>query len=315
MLAYSGKGQFEIRPLDLSKQVGELGGLLETTISKKVQLRLELGAALPAIEADVAQVQQVLMNLVINGAEAIGDQRGTVVVTTGLQHVDENAVPGGHAGERIAPGRYVYAEVQDSGAGMDEATQAKMFDPFFTTKFTGRGLGLAAVLGIVRGHRGAVQVRSAPGKGTTFKVLFPATAAEARAVRPRPATFHGEGLALVIDDDAGVRAATRRILSTLGFQAIEAPNGRAGAALFAERARDIVVVLLDMTMPEMNGVETLRELRRVRDDIPVILTSGYHEVEAMRPFTSRELAGFLQKPFGADDLAAKLAAVFGELGS
>jgi two-component system, cell cycle sensor histidine kinase and response regulator CckA len=312
MLAYSGKGQFEIRPLDLSKLVGELGGLLETMISKKVQLRLELGVALPAIDADVAQVQQILMNLVINGAEAIGDQRGTVVVTTGMQQVDENAVQGLQVGERIAPGRYVYVEVQDSGCGMDDATQAKMFDPFFTTKFTGRGLGLAAVLGIVRGHRGAVQVLSAPGRGTMFKVLFPATEVEARVARSVPPVFRGEGLALVIDDDTGVRTATRRILSMLGFEAIEAPDGRAGAALFAERAGDVVVVLLDMTMPEMNGEETLRELRRVRDDVPVILTSGYHELEATRRFTSRELAGFLQKPFGVEDLAAKLSAVFAE---
>jgi PAS domain S-box-containing protein len=314
MLAYSGKGQFEVRPLDLSKLVGELGGLLETMISKKVQLRFEFGVALPAIEADVAQVQQVVMNLVINGAEAIGDERGSVVVTTGIQDMDENAVARLQIGERIAPGRYVYVEVQDSGCGMDEATLEKIFDPFFTTKFTGRGLGLAAVLGIVRGHRGAVEVRSTPGRGTMFKVLFPASTAAVRVVTTHAPTFRGEGLALVVDDDANVRAATRRILTLMGFEVIEAPDGRAGAALFAARAREVVVVLLDMTMPEMNGEETFREIQRVRDDVPVILTSGYHESEAMRAFKAKGLAGFLQKPFGAEDLAAKLAAAFAERG-
>ena len=315
MLAYSGRGQFEIRPLDLSKLVGALGSLLETMISKKVQLRFEFGVALPAIEADVAQVQQIVMNLVINGAEAIGGERGSVVVTTGMQDMDEGAVARLQIGERVAPGRYVYVEVQDSGCGMDEATQAKIFDPFFTTKFTGRGLGLAAVLGIVRGHRGAVQVRSTPGRGTMFKVLFPAsTTAAVRVVSSHAPTFRGEGLALVVDDDANVRSATRRILTLMGFDVIEAPDGRAGAALFAARARDVVFVLLDMTMPEMNGEETFREIRRVRDDVPVILTSGYHESEAMRGFEAKGLAGFLQKPFGAEDLAAKLAAVFAERG-
>jgi PAS domain S-box-containing protein len=312
MLAYSGKGKFEIRALDLSKLVVELGALLETMISKKVQLRIEPGVALPAIDADVAQVQQIVMNLVINGAEAIGDERGSVVVTTGIQAMDARAVQRLQIGDRIAPGRYVYVEVQDSGCGMDEATQAKIFDPFFTTKFTGRGLGLAAVQGIVRSHQGAVIVESTPGKGTRFKVLFPASAAEVRVVTNRTPAFRGSGLALVVDDDANVRSATRRILGLMGFEAIEAADGRAGAALFAERARDVTVVLLDMTMPEMNGEETFREIRRVRTDVPVILTSGYHEVEATRRFTSKDLAGFLQKPFGAEELSAKLAAVFAE---
>jgi CheY-like chemotaxis protein len=302
----------EVLPLDLSKLVTELGGLLESIISKKVQLRFEFGTALPAVEADVAQVQQIVMNLVINGAEAIGDERGTVVVATGLHVLDEGAVRRLQVGEAIAPGRYVYVEVRDSGCGMDDATRAKIFDPFFTTKFTGRGLGLAAVLGIVRSHRGAVEVLSAPGKGTSFKILLPASSAEVRVAPRRTLSFRGKGLALVIDDDAAVRIAIKRLLSLVGFEVIMAPDGRAGAALFAARAREIVVVLLDMTMPEMNGQETFQEIRRVRDDVPVILTSGYHEVEATKGFTSEGLAGFLQKPFGADDLSAKLAEVFGE---
>ncbi|HTA20666.1 MAG TPA: response regulator, partial [Polyangia bacterium] len=310
MLAYSGKGHFEVRPFDVSRLVKELANLLETTISKKVQLRLELGAGLPTIEADMAQVQQIIMNLVINGAEAIGDQRGTVLVTTGTQNVDEVYAQSLFATDGIATGRYVFIEVHDTGCGMDEATKAKIFDPFFTTKFTGRGLGLAAVLGIVRGHGGAIKVYSSPGRGSTFKVFFRASSAEAiERVKPVP-RYRGQGLVLVVDDDAGVRGAARRMLKFFGFDVIEAEDGKVGAAAFAARASEIVLVLLDMTMPEMGGEETFREIRHVRDDVPVILTSGYNEIEATRRFTSKGLAGFLQKPFTPDDLATKLAAAF-----
>jgi two-component system cell cycle sensor histidine kinase/response regulator CckA len=307
LLAYSGKGHFEVKPIDLSVHVRELATLLETTISKKVQLRLELTRDLPPVAADIAQVQQIVMNLVINGAEAIGDQRGTVLVTTGLQNIDEFYVQSLFSSEGIASGNYVYLEVHDTGCGMDEATKMLIFDPFFTTKFTGRGLGLAAVLGIVRGHKGAIKVYSSPGKGTTFKVFFPA--AEGTAVAPAPdvVSFRGEGVALVIDDDQGVREAASRLLEFFGFSVLQAVDGRHGTEVFSAHQSEIVVVILDMTMPEMNGEETFREIRRVRTDVPVILTSGYNEIEATRRFTSKGLAGFLQKPFTPKELAQRLA--------
>ncbi|HVU49102.1 MAG TPA: response regulator [Polyangia bacterium] len=308
MLAYAGKGRFEVRPLDVSRLVREIANLLETTIPKKVQLRLELAEGLPAVEADVAQVQQVLMNLVINGAEAIGEDRGTVLVTTGAQDIDEHYAQSLFASE-IKTGRYVFIEVHDTGAGMDDETREKIFDPFFTTKFTGRGLGLAAVLGIMRGHGGAIKVYSTPGRGSTFKVFFPASDRAPLEFDPKAPSFRGEGLALLVDDDAGVRGAARRMFELLGFRVLEAANGRQGADLFARHAQEIRVVLLDMTMPEMSGEETFRELRRVRDDVAVILTSGYNEIEATRRFVTKGLAGFLQKPFTPDELASKLAAV------
>jgi PAS domain S-box-containing protein len=307
LLAYSGKGHFEVRPIDLSVHVRELASLLETTISKKVQLRLELTQDMPAVSADIAQVQQIVMNLVINGAEAIGDQRGTVLVTTGMQAIDEFYVQSLFSSEGIEPGLYVYLEVHDTGCGMDEATKMRIFDPFFTTKFTGRGLGLAAVLGIVRGHKGAIKVYSSPGKGTTFKVFFPAS--DVAAVRPAPEvmSFRGEGLALVIDDDQGVREAASRLLEFFGFRVLQGVDGRHGAEVFRQHASEVVVVILDMTMPEMNGEETFREIRRVRADVPVILSSGYNEIEATRRFTAKGLAGFLQKPFTPKELTQKLA--------
>jgi PAS domain S-box-containing protein len=310
MLAYSGKGHVEIRPIELSTHVREISTLLETTIPKKVQLRLELQRDLPAIEADVAQVQQVIMNLVINGAEAIGDGQGTVLVATGVQDVDEVYASSLFAAEGLASGSYVFLEVHDTGHGMDEETKNKIFDPFFTTKFAGRGLGLAAVLGIVRGHRGAIKVYSSPGKGTTFKVFFPTSTARAiSAKRTSALDYRGQGLVLVIDDDAGVRRTVCRMLSFLGFSAIQAENGREGIEMFVRHAQEIVLVIVDMTMPEMNGEETFREIRRVRPDTPVILTSGYSEIEATRRFNSKGLAGFLEKPFTPSDLASKLAKV------
>jgi two-component system cell cycle sensor histidine kinase/response regulator CckA len=307
LLAYSGKGHFEVRPIDLSVHVRELASLLETTISKKVQLRLELTPELPAVAADIAQVQQVVMNLVINGAEAIGDQRGTVLVATGVQAIDEFYVQSLFSNEGIEPGLYVYLEVHDTGCGMDEATKMRIFDPFFTTKFTGRGLGLAAVMGIVRGHQGAMKVYSSPGKGTTFKVFFPASDAPAVGPAPEVASFRGEGLALVIDDDQGVREAASRLLEYFGFRVLQAVDGRHGTEVFRQHAAEVVLIVLDMTMPEMNGEETFREIRRVRSDVPVILTSGYNEIEATRRFTAKGLAGFLQKPFTPKELAQKLS--------
>jgi two-component system, cell cycle sensor histidine kinase and response regulator CckA len=309
LLAYSGKGHFEVRPIDLSVHVRELSTLLETTISKKVQLRLELTKNLPSISADIAQLQQIVMNLVINGAEAIGDQVGTVLVTTGLQAVDEFYVQSLFSSEGVRAGNYVYLEVHDTGSGMDEVTKARIFDPFFTTKFTGRGLGLAAVLGIVRGHKGAIKVYSSPGKGTTFKVFFPASDLPASAVQRvgEAGAFRGEGLALVIDDDQGVRDAAGRLLEYFGFRVLSAVNGRHGVEVFQQHEREVAVVLLDMTMPEMNGEETFRELRRIRAEVPVILSSGYNEIEATRRFTAKGLAGFLQKPFTPKELSQKLA--------
>jgi two-component system, cell cycle sensor histidine kinase and response regulator CckA len=294
----------------VSRLVREIANLLETTIPKKVQLRLELTDGLASVEADVAQVQQVLMNLVINGAEAIGEERGTVLVTTGAQEIDERYAHSLFSAE-IKPGRYVFIEVHDTGVGMDDETRAKIFDPFFTTKFTGRGLGLAAVLGIVRSHGGAIKVYSTPGRGSTFKVFFPASSRAALEVASKAPSFRGEGLALLVDDDAGVRGASRRMFELMGFRVLEAANGRQGAELFERHAREVRVVLLDMTMPEMGGEETFRELRRIREDVAVILTSGYNEIEATRRFISKGLAGFLQKPFTPDELALKLAAALG----
>jgi CheY-like chemotaxis protein len=253
-----------------------------------------------------------VMNLVLNAAEAIGEERGTVLVTTGVQDVDAGYASGLLAPGELPIGRYVFVEVHDSGSGMDEATKAKIFDPFFTTKFTGRGLGLAAVLGIVKAHRGAIKVYSSPGKGTTFKVYFAASAGAVERMEAKPSDdFHGSGVVLVIDDDAGVRLVLKHLLEFFGFEVLEAADGRLGVTAYGARMADVKLVILDMTMPELSGEETFRELRQLRADVPVILSSGYNEVEATRRFCAKGLAAFLPKPFTPDDLARCIRAALG----
>jgi CheY-like chemotaxis protein len=269
---------------------------------------MQLAEKLPAIEADVGQLQQVLMNLVLNAAEAIGEQRGTVSLRTGALDVDQAYATSLFPHASIEPGRFVFLEVQDTGCGMDEATQAKIFDPFFSTKFTGRGLGLAAVLGIVRTHRGALEVSSTPGEGTTFKVLFPATDGVATSSQTSvPAMLVYEGNVLVVDDDAGVRNATQSMLELLGFTTDVAVHGRDGVERVRAQPSRYRMILLDMTMPEMSGEEAFRAIQTLAPDTRVILMSGYDEIEATQRFTTKGLAGFLQKPFSVADLCRKVA--------
>ena len=306
LLAYAGKGRFIIEPVNLSNMVREVNTLIQTSVPTNVHVRLELKEDLPLIEGDSGQLQQVIMNLVINAAEAIGNEAGLVVVTTSVQDVDEQYAQVIWGRMELAPGSYVVVEVQDSGSGMDEATVERIFDPFFTTKFAGRGLGLAAVLGIVRGHKGALKVYSAPGKGSTFKVFFPVAE---RAVRKAPADASppepvGNGTILVIDDEEIVRKAATLTLERYGYNVLGAANGREAIEIFRRSDRDIVLVLLDLTMPGMNGEEVLRELQAIKPSVRVLLSSGFNEVEAVRHFAGKGLSGFLQKPYSAPSLAA-----------
>jgi PAS domain S-box-containing protein len=306
MLAYAGKAQAQVRPIDLSTHIREIAGLLATAVSKKVELRLVLEPDLPAIEADAIQVQQVVMNLVINGAEAIGDQPGIVLVKSGLVALDGRAAADFPAGT-FKPGRFVFLEVRDTGQGMDASTKARMFDPFFTTKFAGRGLGLAAVHGIVRAHGGGIRVDTSVGGGSIFTVFFPVSA---RSEQPKPRSpvlgFDGSGCVLLIDDDSAVRTTLGRMLKMFGFSVVEAADGRAGANLFVDRASQIVLALVDMTMPKMGGEETFHAIRACRADVPIILMSGYDELDATRKLVEQGRAAFLRKPFTPAELASKL---------
>ncbi len=318
LLAYAGKGRFVIELVNLTSLVREISTLIQTSISKAAHLRLELAQSLPPVEVDPGQLQQVIMNLVINAAEAIPEgQTGTVLVTTEVHDVDEQYLAQNFAGEKLSPGRYVSLEVHDTGTGMSEEVRARIFDPFFTTKFTGRGLGLAAVMGIVRGHKGTIRVYSVPGKGTTFKVLLPASGNTAipNDNRDRHHAVGGTGTILVVDDEEVVRKTCKSSLERYGYTVLTADDGKEGVELFRGRSREISAVILDMTMPVMSGEEAFRHLRAIRPDIRIVVSSGYNEVEAIRRFTARGIAAFIQKPYTAAKLAQVLKDVLTENGA
>ena len=312
MLAYSGKEQFVIEPLDLNEVVAEMTRLLEVSISKKVILKYNYADNLPLIEADATQIRQVIMNLITNASEAIGDQSGAISISTGATECDRACLSETYLHEELPEGLYVYLEVADTGCGMDEETRRKMFDPFFTTKSTGRGLGLSALLGTIRGHQGALKVHSQPGRGTTFKVLFPA---RDRPPAPRPQepsearAWRGGGSILLVDDEETVCTVGKRMLERAGFTVLTAPDGPQAVELFRQHADEIACVLLDLTMPHMDGEETFHELRRIRDDVRVIMSSGYNEQEVAQRFAGQGLAGFIQKPYRRADLLGKLQEV------
>jgi two-component system cell cycle sensor histidine kinase/response regulator CckA len=300
MLAYSGRGRFVISHLSLSDLIAEMKQLLGISISKQAVFKYHLAENLPQIAADATQIRQIVMNMVTNASEAIGEKSGLITITTGLMRADRDYLNSAHLSPEIPEADYVCIEVADTGVGMDELTLSKVFDPFFTTKFTGRGLGMAAVLGIVRGHSGAIKVESAPLKGTRFKLLLPCANNEspeepvpANRLPPRP----GTGMILVIDDEETVRTTAARILETGGYTVALAPDGREGLQVFKETMDELRLVLLDLTMPHLDGVETFQEIRKIRQDIPVVLMSGYNEQEAVQLFIGKGLAGFIQKPF------------------
>ncbi len=310
MLAYSGRGKFVVEHINISKMVEEITHLLEVSIPKKVVIKYDLAQDLPAIEADASQVRQVIMNLLTNAAEACQDRSGIVTLHTGFVHADEKYISENYLLDQLPEGYYVYLEVSDTGCGMDEQAQEKIFDPFFSTKFTGRGLGLAAVLGIVRGHGGAIKVYSEPKRGSSFKVLLPAsdeTATNFVDLRKPDSTFHGQGVVLLVDDEETVRAIGRRMLERMGYTVWTAEDGDVAVQMVQKKADQISVILLDLTMPKMDGVEAFREMRRIRSDLKVILSSGYNQQDATSHFAGKGLAGFIQKPYRYDTLAETLA--------
>ena len=314
MLAYSGRGRFVIGRYDLSEMVGEMTQMLEVSVSKKASLHYDLAPALPAVEVDATQLRQIIMNLITNASEALGGEAGAITFTTGVTACGGDYLAGCYLGENLTAGPYVFLEVTDSGSGMDEDTRRRIFEPFFTTKFTGRGLGLAVVIGIVRGHQGAIRVASAPGQGTTFRVLLPAVAwrPEDRTASPAPgAPLHRSGTVLLVDDDPAVRRVGERMLARLGFKVISAAHGREGLEAFRERQGKIDCVILDLTMPEMAGDEVFRELKSLQQDVCVILSSGYTEEDVARRFADTGPAGFVQKPYTLANLQSTLNHVLG----
>jgi|GEM_PF-1896547 len=313
LLAYSGKGRFTVEAVDLNALVDDMATILKVSLSKKARVRIALMPSLPRVEGDRAQLQQVVMNLLINASEALDGEAGDIhVATSEWTAVPGQAPPAGLV-EPLPRGRYVTLEVSDDGRGMDEATRTRIFEPFFSTKFAGRGLGLAAVLGVVRGHRGSMAVRSDLGGGSRFTVYLPVSARTPtplpRSTRnERPATSRA-GRVLVADDDDAVRLVCVRALKRAGYLVTPAKDGAEAVARFAESPIAFDAVVLDLTMPELGGTEVFARLKAMRDDVPVILMSGYNEHEAVAHFSRDGLAGFLAKPFSTQELVAAVDAV------
>jgi PAS domain S-box-containing protein len=306
MLAYSGPGKFIVRTIPLDALVGEMSKLLQTVVSKKAALQLDL---LPAIiDGDATQVRQVVMNLITNASDALGGREGIIAVRTGVRWCERSSLAWRHLPNELPEGTYAFVEVQDRGCGMTEETLQRIFDPFFTSKFAGRGLGLAAVLGIVRGHHGTIQVASSLGKGTKFQVLFPrSTAAESAApvVSTTLTQPKAKGTILVVEDEESVSEFVRLVLEEAGFQVRVAAHGREGLKAFELNYREVVGVVLDLTMPEMDGLELAHRIRHMRTGVPILLMSGYSELETLTRLAEIGAAGFLQKPIRPDELITR----------
>jgi CheY-like chemotaxis protein len=300
MLSYAGQRPASIEPVDVSQLVEEMAQLLEGAVSGKAELIYDLAEDLPVVEADAAQLSQIVMNLIINATEAVREGAGRTVLRTGeieSEKVDREFLVGS---EGLISDSYVFIEVIDDGCGMDAQTRSKIFDPFFTTKFAGRGLGLAATLGTVRSHGGAVELDSEVGRGTRFRLLLPSAGRRAPQAVLEDASiedWRGQGTVLVADDDEGVRELLEETLRRAGLTVLLAGDGREAVEIFRRRSDEIQIVVLDRTMPHTGGEAAFDEIRRIRSDVHVILVSGYSEDRAAWHFIDKGLDAFLQKPF------------------
>jgi PAS domain S-box-containing protein len=311
LMAYAGQENTVFEPVDFSRLVREMLHLIKPSISKRAVLKVNLAGDLPSVAANATQMRQVLMNLVTNASEALGDSEGEISVTLTRVRAERGmAVPD------LPPGDYVRLEVSDTGCGMSEDVQARIFDPFFTTKFAGRGLGLAAAHGIVRAHGGAITVVSAPGRGSTFGILLPGSGevvTEAADIRvhefqnnvlaePGADPLYPEATILMVEDEDNLRLAVSKMLRKNGFHVLEAGDGKAAVELFRTNAREIDVVLLDLTLPGLSGREVLRELRNIRPTTKVILTTAYSEHTALTSLGDQEPSVYIRKPYRLRDL-------------
>lgn len=312
MLAFSGRGHFSVANLDLNRLLVDLRDSLEAILSESGSLRFRVNPV-PVILADKPQMRQLLTHLVKNAAEALEDREGQITISTRTLLTEGRPLIFSPLDLELPAGSYVMLEVADTGNGIDEEIRTRIFDPFFSTKFTGRGLGLAAVLGIVRGHHGFIEVESQPGQGSVFRLFFPVspfaqTVEQAQApsaasdAQPAEADWHGEGTIWIVDDEAEIRGVASYILQAAGFRVQQASSGADALEQLRQPPADLKLVLLDLTMPQMDGVETFRQLRELHPALPVILMSGYSQTDVESHFPADRPADFLQKPFGRADL-------------
>ncbi|MCB9567832.1 MAG: response regulator [Myxococcales bacterium] len=310
MLAYSGRATISTGDVDLNALIEEMLHLVWRPATRRAELELHLDRELPPVRGDATQLRRVLLNLISNAADALGDEAGTVTISTGRAHVPGHDASDLILGERLADGDYVTLTIADSGHGMDAITRAHLFDPFFTTKTNGRGLGLAVVLGVVSAHHGAIRVESEPERGATITILLPASERAPAPVRrppaPAPTPSRGSGTILVADDESIVRTVTRRVLQRAGYKVIEAEDGQAAIELFRAHRGELLAIVLDLTMPVVSGHEALSQIRALDPTIPVLVTSGFSEEALAHGITTGRETAFLQKPFNPTALISAL---------
>lgn len=310
MLAYAGKSRMIAHPFNLADTVNDMKMMIDAAVSKKIRIIRDWGPVKALVNADSTQIKQVVMNLVVNAAEAIGDDHGIIRIEIGISGLDKKSLEEMWLGEAAAPGQYVYLRVSDNGCGMDPDRLKKVFDPFFSTKFAGRGLGLAALLGIVKAHGGVISLSSEPGKGTVFTVYFNQYADEYEvqrsSLKDEVGTNSCHGMVLLVDDEDAVRGVGGAMLESVGFDVVLARDGKEAIDIFRQRSETIDCILLDLAMPNMDGVETYEEIRKIRKNAVVVLSSGYSEYEIECMFKGSGYAGFIQKPYKISDLSNKI---------
>ncbi len=305
MLAYSGKGNFVVKAANLNEVIRDITSLLDVSLSKKIKIHYHLSDPLPNVEIDVQQINQVILNLVTNAGDAIGNHSGIISLYTGVCHCTEEELRNPYIDYNPGAGEYIKLEVHDTGCGMDAATLEKLFEPFFTTKFTGRGLGLSAVLGIIRRHKGSIQIESTPGKGTLARIFLPVSTKDIEPEKKKentPGAWRGQGHILVADDEDSIREMCKPVLENLGYNVTLASNGHDAVELFRKSPSKYDFILLDLTMPVLNGEEAYEHMKQIRDDVRIIISSGYSTIEADKRFADKDIAGFLHKPYTIEQL-------------
>lgn len=316
MLAYSGRGCFLVKPLDLSAMVQEMAHLLHAAISKRAALQFDFGHDVPQVEGDGTQLRQVVMNLITNASDALAGENGTIALRTGVRWCDREALDSPYLDYALEEGVYAFVEVRDTGIGMTPETMLRIFDPFFSTKFTGRGLGLAATLGIVRGHRGTITVDSTPGEGTTVRVFLPVTSPPVSrndAIQRLTATPpQGSGLALLVDDDPTVCDVARAMLERHGYEVRVANDGVAALEAYQRERGAVRLAVVDLTMPRMGGEDLVAAIRAHDSDLPIVLMSGFSESEVCGRFSPGFVTACIQKPFRVEELSTVLRTAVGD---